>query len=254
MISAFNGPASFARIAHPALTTTLVMYCVNLSLSQVLIVWRVYALSGRRGLLTSIFAITSLAFIALAAVIVWKFSNVENLFSALTSIRALTISTWSASAFFQGIGSGYIMWKSSAIPVEVNHYGGSTFTRMITSVFIVVVDSGCILPLVEVIALVLDIAQLQSSLVAATSVLGQLSAFVPLTIVLRESIKADHDLRKNLVNATSTFFVSRMPGADANQRGAAITASAPMVVDIQQTEHKRFDLEEEFGNNSTGSV
>jgi len=261
MLAAFDGPIRFARIAPPVLTTTLVMYCVNISFSQVLIIWRVYAVSGRKILLTSIFAITSLAFIGLSAVIVWKFSDDSNLFSGVRSVRILSITAWAVSFVFQGFGSGFIIWKTCAIPVEVHHRANSSkSSRIIVSILFMAVDSGCILPLMEFIALILDGIQLQSSLIATVSVLGQLSAFVPLTIVLRESIKADHDLRKNMVNATSTFLVSRIPVAEANQRGPIITASAPMLVDIQQTEHKQFDLEEEismsdkFDNNSAVCV
>jgi len=248
LIAVFDGPGRLASTAHPALTITLVMYCVNLSFSQVLIIWRVYVVSGRKVLLPSIFAISSLFFIAVGTVIVWKFNDVENLFSAVHSIRILSISTWAASAVFQGFGSGYIIWRTYAIPVEAHPHDSSKFYRIAVLTLFVIVDSGCILPLMETVALILDAAQLQASIVVMVSILGQLTAFVPLTIVLRENIKADRDLKKNMVNATSTFLINRMPDVELHHRRSSpsgIATSMPMAVMIRQSELKRSDIEKE---------
>jgi len=256
-LALFENTIHLASISHTVFTIGLVMYSVNVSFSQALIVWRFYVVSDRNVLFSSIFAITPLAFIALNATIAWKFNSVGDFFLAVQSVRSLTISAWAASAVFQSFGAAFIIWKTYAIPVEVRYHANNKFAKLIFLMFFLIVDSGCIFPLVEIIALAFDIVQLQSSLIVTISILEQLSAFVPLTIVLRESIKADHDLRKNLVNTTSTFLMNRTPGAEPTHRGASLsgmTASAPVVVAILKSEHKRSDMEEEISMSENSAI
>jgi len=243
-------PVRFESISLPAHTIGLAVYCINISLGQAFIIWRAYAVSGRRIIPLVIFAtVVTFGLTALNGVTVWKFSKFVDLVAGVNNIRSLSMSAWITSTVFQGFGSAYIIWKVYAIPVEAHSYGRSVFARNIIPIFLIIVDSGCILPLTELIALIFDIVQLPTYVIVFVSILGQLSAFVPLSIVLRETIKAENDLRKGLVNATSAFLVNRTPTQHRRNSlhfQGGNTSSVPVLVAVEHSEHKQTDTGDEF--------
>jgi len=248
-----DGSTRLEKIIHPAFTTISAIYCINTSFSQAFIAWRVYAVSRHKTHFANIFTFITAVSIAMGAVIVWKFSTIEDIASGVHDVRTMSIVTWILSSTLQAVGSAWISWRLYSIPVEAQSYTGvcRKLTGIIVSTTLLIVDSGCFLLVAEIITLAFAIAQLDMSLVVIVSILGQLSPFITLTVVMRESIKANNDLKKNLVNATSAFIVRRLPGSEAQHRRTSLSLEGSIspcdgvVVAIQQTEHKHFDMEDE---------
>jgi len=249
-----DGSTRLGKITHPAFTTISAIYCINTSFSQAFIAWRVYAVSHHKTHFANIFAFVTAVSITMGAVIVWKFSTIEDIVSGVHDVRTMSIVTWTLSSALQAVGSAWISWKMYSIPVEAKSYTGACrkLTEIIVSTTLLIMDSGCFLLVAEIITLGFAIAQLDMSLVVIVSILGQLSPFITLTVVMRESIKANNDLKKNLVNATSAFIVRRLPGSEAQHRRTSLSLEGSIspcdgvMVDIQQIEHKHCDMEDEL--------
>jgi len=251
-------PAELTRIFLPILLVILAIYAVNMSLSQAIMVWRIYATSRHNKPLTFIFVASLIISLSLNIVVVQQSSHLQtnyfldgstNIFN--NGLVHWTIAAWSASLVVQAIGSTLIIWKTWSVPVEVHNSGRSKLSRIIYSTFLVIVESGCLLLVVELAALISTVTTADSSSATIFAVLlGQLSAFVPLTIILREAIKAKHDLKKNLVNATSALLVNGIPRSEIQHVRTSfsmlpgdVTRSTRVV--IQQSEHKHSDIVDE---------
>jgi len=269
IIELVSDPVHLAKIFLPIIVAISVIYVVNMVFSQALIVWRVYAMSRHCRLLTALFLSSMVVSVVLNILVVQKVKHMDwgSFFDASTnepaSLTHWFISAWSISLAIQGAGSAIIVWKTWSVPVEVRDSGCFELSRTISTVFFIMVDSGCLLVVVEFISLIWVITVLNASGMVFLVILGQLSALVPLTIILREVAKARRDIKKSMVNATSAFVVNGLPGSEAQHARTSLsilssdaTPRGTMVV-IRRSEHKHSDMVEEESVSdhlSTGSV
>ncbi|KZV75385.1 hypothetical protein PENSPDRAFT_647178, partial [Peniophora sp. CONT] len=241
LIIGFTGDDSlqyFENAGRPVVLAVLVIYAINVHAGDIFMAWRTYVMCGHNKMLAICYASLLLAFLGASIAALYTFTAAGTL--AESRAHAWTVTAWAMSVALQTSGSILIGWRIMATPVA----SPRTFDPWL--VLWVFVDSGALYTCVTILALSLSFPISTASYVL-TFALGQISAFVPLTITLRECWKTQAELARQRVNATSTFLINERIHA----RRSSISLSRPrnslepqVSVDILTFTHSQ-DLSEE---------
>ncbi|VDB89997.1 unnamed protein product [Peniophora sp. CBMAI 1063] len=189
----------FLDAGRPIVVAALIVYAINVHVGDIFMAWRAYVMCNHNKILAICYASLLLAFAGASIAALISFTSARTL--AESKAHAWTVTAWAMSVVIQTSGSVIIGWRIMSTPVAAPR----TFDPWL--VLWVFVDSGALYTCITILALSLSFPVSTASYVLTFS-LGQISAFVPLTITLRECWKTDAELARQRVNATSTFLIN----------------------------------------------
>ncbi|KAI0034710.1 hypothetical protein K488DRAFT_83772 [Vararia minispora EC-137] len=225
----------FTSEGRPLFVAQLAVYVCEIG--DVYLTWRVYAVWNR----SKIFAIpllciniaaTAVGFVACAQI------NSSGRISPQTNQTVVTGIALSVAS--QGAGTFLLAWRSISTPRTVADIQIPLWNPW--SILWLIVDTGSLYTVTILLSLAFTF---HSPGVAAFlfGVLGQIAAFVPLTITLRESWKNAHSPRMPASSTPSTFLVDQRALQHQLQRASVESGRHPtpadgMFIAIKTTTHK----------------
>ncbi|VDB89988.1 unnamed protein product [Peniophora sp. CBMAI 1063] len=185
---------------RPQSITELTLYIINCQIGDYFLTWRVYSF-WRSKVIVAVLVVLSLVPLVIGCVATNLLSRQHTIL--VGSVRTWAVVAWVSSVIVQVCGSLLIGWRAWSTPTTVVANGRQGFNPW--TIIWTLVDSGALYTITTVLVLALwfDYPGAFNVLVA---ILGQIAAFVPLTITLRECWKADH-APSNRGPSAGTFLV-----------------------------------------------
>ncbi|KZV76744.1 hypothetical protein PENSPDRAFT_342213 [Peniophora sp. CONT] len=216
--------AYFQNLSSPEHTVEVALYILNSFVTDCFMTWRVYVVWNSQVALATPFIILNTVILVFSALAVQNNTQVNydllKYFGGSGRHRILTV--WAVSLVTQTAGSLLIAYRRMSTPVYVAPTKGSRWCKLTTAVC-VIIDSGAIYTLGIMLTLGFYLHERAEGAIVI-AILGQISATVPLSIILREwwTMKIMVGLQRQYLPRPVLFQHSRQ-----SQRRSHLSADLP---------------------------